>query len=190
MSKEPQTLAPLTELIHKRWSPRSFDESFEISDQDLLSILEAGRWAPSAMNAQPWRFSVGRRGTQLHESISSALSGFNKAWAPRASVLIVVSVKKDEAGNSSKRNFYDAGLAVSLMAMQAMALDLYSHQMSGIEFDTMAEILEIPSDFEVAVAIAIGKKDSPEKLAEPAFQREIAPRERLSLDEIVLHGKP
>ncbi|MEI7443163.1 MAG: nitroreductase family protein, partial [Actinomycetes bacterium] len=47
MSKVPQTSAPLAELIRDRWSPRSFDPTHEISDQDLLSILEAARWAPS-----------------------------------------------------------------------------------------------------------------------------------------------
>ena len=190
MSKEPQTSAPLTELIRSRWSPRSFDESHEISDQDLLSILEAGRWAPSANNGQPWRFSVAKRGSELHKKMSEALTGFNQAWAPSASVLIVLSIKKSEDGSSSKRNFYDAGLAVSLMTIQAQSLGLYSHQMSGIVFEQMEQVLSTPSELEVAVAIAIGKKDAPEKFEGAALERELAPRKRLELSEIVLHGKP
>ena len=36
----------------KEYSPR------EVSKEVLFRILEAGRWAPSAHNAQPWRFIV------------------------------------------------------------------------------------------------------------------------------------
>jgi len=190
MSKVPETSAPITELIRDRWSPRSFDQAHEISDQDLSSILEAARWAPSANNGQPWRFSVAKRDTELHTQMADALSGFNKAWAPTASALIVVSVKKDEDGSSSKRHFYDAGLSVSHLILQAQALGLHSHQMSGINFEKMEKLLGTPSDLEVAVAIAIGKKDLPEKLEDPALERELAPRSRLDLADIVLHGQP
>ena len=142
MSKVPQTSAPLAEVIRDRWSPRSFDPTHEISDQDLLSILEAARWAPSAMNAQPWRFSVAKRGTELHKKLSGALSG------------------------------------------------LHSHQMGGIKAEKMEKLLDTPEDFEVAIAIAIGKRDEPEKLDGQALERELAPRTRLELSEIVLHGQP
>ena len=190
MSKLPDTSAPINELIRDRWSPRSFDVTHEISDQDLLSILEAARWAPSAMNAQPWRFSVAKRGTELHAKVAEGLGGFNKAWAPNASVLIVVSVLKDEEGNSSTKHFYDAGLSVALMTLQAQALGLHSHQMAGISPAKIAESLDIPSEFEVALVVAIGKRDEPEKLEDAARERELAPRTRLELSEIVLHGLP
>ena len=45
------------ELIKKRWSPRAFS-SKSVSEQDLLSLFEAARWAPSSYNEQPWRFIV------------------------------------------------------------------------------------------------------------------------------------
>ena len=190
MTKVPDTAVPLADLIRDRWSPRSFDATHEISDADLLSILEAGRWAPSANNGQPWRFSVAKRGTDLHAKVSAALSGFNKNWAPEASVLVVVSVKREDDGSSSKRNFFDAGLSVASMTLQAQALGLYSHQMAGIDFDKMHKAVGEPQDFEVAVVIAIGKRDEPEKLEGPALERELAPRSRLDLAEIVLHGHP
>ncbi|MGA1689896.1 MAG: nitroreductase family protein, partial [Candidatus Nanopelagicaceae bacterium] len=40
-------------LLQERWSPRSFDENIRISSEDLLAILEAGRWSPSSNNFQP-----------------------------------------------------------------------------------------------------------------------------------------
>ncbi len=190
MSKTPETSAPLTALLASRWSPRSYDQTHEISDQELLSILEAGRWAPSSSNGQPWRFSVAKRGSELHEKVVAGLTGFNQAWAPAASALIVVSIKKSADGVSHKGNFYDAGLAVAQMSIQAQSLDLYTHQMGGILHDQLHKSLGLAADLEVAVVISVGKKDVPEKFEGEALARENAPRTRLDLSEIVLHGKP
>ena len=190
MNKKPETSAPLTDLLDKRWSPRAYDANHLISDQDLLSILEAGRWAPSANNGQPWRFSVAVRGTEVHEKVTAGLGGFNQAWAPAASAMIVISIKKNEDGTSSLKNYSDAGLAVSLMTVQAQSLDLYSHQMAGIVPEAIQEGLAIPAEFEVAVVVAVGKIASPDVFEGAAYEREIAPRTRLPLGEIVLHGKP
>jgi nitroreductase len=190
MNKKPETSAPLNELLEKRWSPRAYDANHLISEQDMLSILEAGRWAPSANNGQPWRFSVAARGADLHSKVTEGLGGFNQAWAPTASAMIVISIKKNEDGTSSPKNFYDAGLAVSLMTVQAQSLDLYSHQMAGIVPEVIQQGLSIPAEFEVAVVVAIGKVASPDVFEGAAYEREIAPRTRLPLEEIVLHGKP
>jgi nitroreductase len=190
MSKTPETQAPLTDLLAARWSPRSYDKNHEISDQELLSILEAGRWAASANNLQPWRFSVAKRDTELHDKVVEGLTGFNQSWAPAASALIVVSIKRSDAGESIKGNFYDAGLAVAQMSIQAQSLGLYTHQMAGILHDQLHKSLELPADLEVALVFSVGKKDSPEKFEGEALARELAPRTRLPLAEIVLHGKP
>jgi nitroreductase len=190
MNKKPETSAPLTDLLEKRWSPRAYDANHLISDQDLLSILEAGRWAPSANNGQPWRFSVAVRGPDVHAKVTEGLGGLNQAWATAASAMIVISIRKNEDGTSSAKNYYDAGLAVSLMTVQAQSLDLYSHQMAGIVPEVIQERLSIPGEFEVAVVVAIGKIASPDVFEGAAYEREIAPRTRLPLEEIVLHGKP
>ena len=44
-------------IIKNRRSTRRFKPDL-VSDEDLLSILDAARWAPSGENLQPWRFLV------------------------------------------------------------------------------------------------------------------------------------
>lgn len=51
--------AQVLELIKSRRSVRRFGNE-PVSDQALAQVLEAGRWAPSGMNNQPWRFVVVR----------------------------------------------------------------------------------------------------------------------------------
>jgi nitroreductase len=53
-----ETAVEIHELIAERRSPRSLDESAVISDVDLIGILEAARWAPSANNLQPWKLVI------------------------------------------------------------------------------------------------------------------------------------
>lgn len=47
-------------LILGRWSPRSMTEE-EISDEELMPLFEAARWAPSSYNNQPWRFIYAKK---------------------------------------------------------------------------------------------------------------------------------
>ena len=80
---------PILDVLVERWSPRAYDAAVTIDEQKLNNALEAARWAPSAMNVQPWRFIVARRGTATHAAVVESLMGFNQAWAPNASALVV-----------------------------------------------------------------------------------------------------
>jgi len=190
-SKPAETSAPILPVLAERWSPRSFDGSYELSDQDLLSILEAGRWAPSGNNVQPWRFSAAKRGSELFATIAENLGGFNGAWSPKSSAYIVVSAF--ENGNDNKvgtTNQFDAGLAAAQILIQVQGLGLHAHVMGGVEHAGLHAALGYPENLAVLVVIAIGKVAPADELEGPARDRELAPRTRLDLSEIVLHGKP
>lgn len=188
-SKPAITAVPIAEVLQQRWSPRSFDGTYEIADSDVLSILEAARWAPSAMNVQPWRFSVGKRGTEVFGQIAAHLGGFNAAWSPKSAAYVVVSafVNGNDVEHGTTTQF-DAGLATSQLVIQAHALGLHAHVMGGIEHAALAAELGYPENLAVLVVVAIGKVAPAEQLEGPARDRELAPRTRLELDEIVLHG--
>jgi nitroreductase len=186
------TAAPIAPVLAERWSPRSFNREYLLTQQEALSILEAGRWAPSANNLQPWRFAFVSRDDELHaELCEKGLTGFNQAWAPDASALIVMAVQKAlPDGKEITGRKYDAGLAASLMVVQAQELGLHTHHIGGIVREEIESLLKLDDNHEVLVVIAVGKVAPAEQLEGPAYEREIAPRVRLSLDEIMLYGKP
>ena len=192
MSKTAITAAPIAPVLAERWSPRAYDATFETSQHDLLSILEAGRWAPSANNLQPWFFSVAKRGDDLFNKINSqAIEGFNSMWAPKASAYIVVSAEMVTAdGRENNGATYDAGLATMSMVIQAQELGLATHQVGGFNRQTMPGILGLQDGVKPIVILVLGKLAAAETLQGPAYEREVAPRVRKTLDEIVLHGKP
>ena len=190
-NKTAVTAAPILPVIANRWSPRAFNITYQLTQHELLSVLEAARWAPSANNGQPWRFSVLERGTKLHSELVPALAGWNAAWAPTASALIVVSREAFTAdGQPHPWSMYDAGLAVGSLIIQAQELGLYTHQMAGLNKELAANVLGLSDDLDIITVIAIGQLGSVDSLEGPLAEREVAPRTRKELDEIVLHGKP
>ena len=186
-----ETVVPVNEIIATRRSPRSFDVSAEISDQDLLGILEAARWAPSAFNGQPWRFFVGKRGDELFNQIMASLVPFNQSWAERSSALILVAAKTVKGDGSINPDYqFDCGLAVGQLVIETHHRGLIAHQMTGFDKAVAQAELSVPAELVPVVVIAIGKQDAPEKLSGPLLEREQAKRERLSLTEIVIKGLP
>ena len=191
MQKTAITAAPVLPVIAERWSPRAYDENYEISQHDLLSILEAGRWAPSANNGQPWRFSVISKHDKLAEATLAAF-GRNADWGKRASAHIVISAKNvKEDGTPWHTAQFDSGLAAQNMMLQAAELGLNAHPIGGIDRDALREVLSIPADQDIVIALVVGKRADASVLeGSPAYERELQTRVRHDLDDIVLHGKP
>jgi nitroreductase len=186
-----ETIVPVNEIIATRRSPRSFDESAVISDQDILGILEAARWAPSAFNGQPWRFFVGKRGDEHFAQILTSLGQFNQSWAQSSSALILVAAKTVKSDGSIHADYqFDCGLAVGQLVIETHHRGLIAHQMTGFDKEIAQRELSIPAELVPVVVIAIGKQDLPEKLSGPLLEREQAKRERLPLSEIVVKGLP
>ena len=191
MNKNAETSVALDANIAKRWSTRSFDETYTVSDADVLALLEAARWAASGSNAQPWRFFIARREDENFEKISQTLSGNNAVWAPKASLFIVALAQTHTAeGKERKLAFYDVGLAVGQLGIQATALGFSLHQMAGFDAEALATSLDIASDLKPLVVIAVGKYSEQSSLPEELQERERATRGRKPLSEIVVAGLP
>ena len=186
-----ETSTPINEIIATRRSPRSFNEEVVISDTDLIAILEAARWAPSAFNGQPWRYFVGKRGDETFSQILSSLGEFNQKWAYKSSALILVASTTSKSDGTPHADFqYDCGLSVAQLVIEAHDRGLVAHQMTGYDKEKAIQALSIDESLTPVVVLAIGTQDVPEKLAGPMLDRELAKRERLPLETIVVRGLP
>src|SRR5438105_3987676 len=78
---------PIEELLTRRWSPYGFADR-AVSKEDLHSLFEAARWAPSSYNEQPWSYIVAAKGDPAEfERLLSCLVEGNQQWAKAAPVL-------------------------------------------------------------------------------------------------------
>jgi len=190
MKKKANTAVDIHPLISERWSPRSFDATAELSVPDLTGIIEAARWAPSSMNSQPWRFVIARRGDAHFATLIDTMSGFNKVWAPRASALIMVLADTtDQSGEPRIGALYDAGLAASLLTVEAHHRGLVVHQIGGFEHAQAVAAFNLPANLTPIVILAVGKQAPADALGEATLvEREIADRVRKPLDELIVGG--
>ncbi|MCU1561124.1 nitroreductase family protein [Mycetocola sp.] len=182
------TSEPIHEVLAERWSPRSFDSGVEVPAEKITAALEAARWSASASNTQPWRFLVARRGTAEHATIVENLIGFNQSWAASAHVLIVnlAAVTSDD-GTPQRWAQYDLGQAVANLTVQAHHDGLHVHQMGGIEVDGLRAAFDIDPALEPISVTALGVLGTPDALTSDVLrEREVAPRSRRPLDELVL----
>ena len=186
-----QTAVEINEVLANRRSPRSLDSTAVLSNQDLIAVLEAARWAPSANNGQPWRFFVGNRGDEVFTQILDSLASFNQGWAHRSSTLILIAgVHSREDGTPNKGFLYDCGLAVAQMVVETHHRGFVAHQMTGFDAEKATENLGIDLSLTPVAVIAVGKQAPADLLQGAMLERETAPRVRKALQDIVLKGLP
>jgi nitroreductase len=182
------TSVEIHDLIAERRSPRSLDATATMGDQDLLAMLEAARWAPSANNLQPWRLIAGIRDDSNFTSLLECLVPFNQSWSKRAAAFIALAGTPTQADGKEIPTFmYDCGLAAAQLTIEAHHRGYVVHQMAGFDHEKAAALFDgaVP-----IVIMAIGKQGPAEQLEGPAYDREIAPRTRRDLSEIVIAGLP
>jgi nitroreductase len=183
---------PVNELFVNRWSPRAY--TGEAMPRDvLLTLLEAARWAPSAYNAQPWRFLYALRGTPQWDGFLGLLNPNNQDWAQRAGALVIIVAKNTHLPAGAAQpvphpsHALDSGAAWVSLALQAHMLGWDAHGMVGFSKDKARQELAIPAEFDVQMAIAIGKRGDPAVLSEAQRARE-APNARQPLTALAAEG--
>ncbi len=191
MEKPAETDAPIHELLARRWSPRAFDER-PVEPESLRRLFEAARWAPSSSNEQPWRFVVATKDDQAaYDRILACLLEGNRKWARRAPVLIlsVAHMNFQDDGRPNRHAFHDTGMAVENLLLQASAFGLVGHPMAGFDIEQARAGLTIPSGYEPVAMIAVGYPGDLTVLPDYLQEREMKPRERKPLAEIIFAGQ-
>ena len=183
---------PVDPLFLERWSPRAFDGS-EMPEDELLTMLEAARWAPSAFNSQPWRFLYARRGEADWERFLGLLIPWNQSWAHSASALIYILSDTlpftDKAGEPaiSHTHSYDAGAAWACFALQASLMGYQAHGMSGVDFERAQAELGVPERYRIEAAAVVGRIGDPATLPDKLRARE-TPSGRRPVSELAFRG--
>jgi nitroreductase len=183
---------PIHDLIRERWSPRAFDDR-PVPRADLLSLLEAARWAPSSGNEQPWRFVIAERHTDPEgfARLIASLHESNQIWARLAPLVgySVTSMLWLRTGKPNRHAWHDVGLSMSMLLVEATSRGLFVHQMAGYDAQKAREACAIPEGFEPVAAFVVGYPGPLDRLDERNRTRETAPRTRRPVTESVFQGR-
>ncbi len=145
------------DVITQRASVRKFTPS-EITDDELNTILDAGRRAPSGYNRQPWEFIVVRKSETL-ERLSHVQSCIGEASA-------AVCIVMDEEATTFWKE--DAAAAIENMLLAVVALGYASLWVEGyvLQQETLVKsIVQVPDNRRVIAVLPIGKPAAPPRQA-------------------------
>lgn len=187
ISKPATSQQPIDPLIRKRWSGRAFIQDKPVTRDQIVSLMEAARWAPSCFGDQPWRYIVLDR---FHNE-SAWLRGFdcltegNRQWVVTAPVLLlaVADTEFTRNGKPNRWGQHDTGAASENICLQAASMGLMAHQMAGYDKDKAREAFGIPRRFDMMSMIAVGYPASQGSLEGDTLKRELEPRKRAPLGD-------
>ena len=178
----------IEQLLLDRWSPRAMSGE-KISDEELMRLFEAARWAPSSFNAQQWRALYARRGNEHWPLFFELLVEANKAWAKNAAVLVLFISRTTFEYNDepSITHSFDTGAAWENFALQGFRQGLVVHGMEGFDYDRARVALHVPEQFQIEAMAAVGKPGPKEVLPDKLQKRE-SPSDRRKVVDSICEG--
>jgi len=173
--RKPRPDYPVIAEVTNRFSPRYFSDK-KVGIDDINSIFEAARFAPSGWNFQPWYFYWTKKGDTSYNKIISCLTKYNR-FAKTAPVLIVACFIKKFKG---RKTYYrhDLGAAVMSLILQAQHLGYYCRQMGDFNKNKLVKLFNIDINHFPFVIIALGKLGDYKNIDDKLLERELDPRPR------------
>ncbi len=168
------------DLITSRQSVRKYSDRL-LEKEKLDRIIEAGRMAPSACNAQPWKFIVvtdPELVLKIAEAASAKLIGMNSFVAEAPVILVIVREKPNfssKVGSTIKNKDYsliDIGIATENICLQAKAEGIGSCIIGWFDERMLKKLLDIPKSKRVELIITLGYSlsEQREKRRKPAAE--------------------
>jgi nitroreductase len=192
MQKPAITQQAIHELLANRWSGRAYDAAQSVSKEQVTSLLEAARWAPSCFGDQPWRYVVCNKADNLQawQAAFDCLVPGNQGWAVNAPVLLLICADTLFGHNDKPNKWaaYDTGAATENLCLQATALGLMAHQMGGFDADKARTTFKVPERYQILAMVTVGYQAAVESLSGEVKERELAARSRKPLDELFSNG--
>lgn len=184
-----QAEADIDSIFLERWSPRSYLDQ-PVSAEDLKTVFEAARWAPSCYNEQPWLFLYTQE-PALHAKVAATFAPTNHVWAQHAPVAGIIFGRRRFTHNGKDNAFhaFDAGAAAFAMSLQANRLGLGTHLLGGFDPEPSYELYGVPrEDYVALAAFVMGHRGDPATLPEEYQAREL-PSARKELSTIAMEGR-
>lgn len=184
-------MSAFTELMRRRHTVRSY-APMPVEREKLRAVLEAGRWAPTAVNAQPQRILVLDTPERLAKVREFCTFGWQREYVGLARecdtpehdcivtyygapVVLLVCYDRDacwshpQTGEASGPT--DATIVATHMMLEATAQGLGSAWVSYFDKDKARELLHVPDNWEICSMLYLGYPAAEEKAARISGQR-------------------
>ena len=160
------------ELVKSRYSCRAY-KSLGVEREKLDYILECVRFAPSAVNKQPWRFHI----VSEEEDKARLQQCYNRDWFKTAPMYVIATILHDEEwvrADGKHHGDIDIAIAVEHLCLAATEQGLATCWVCNFDAMLCKQLFGLPENEEPAVVIPLGYAAD-----------EIRPKNRKSIEEIV-----
>jgi len=160
------------ELVKSRYSCRAY-KSLSVEKEKVDYILECVRYAPSAVNKQPWRFHI----VSEDDDKARLQQCYNRDWFKTAPMYVIASILHDEEWVRSDGKHHgdiDIAIAVEHLCLAATEQGLATCWVCNFDAALCKQLFSLPANEEPAVVIPLGYAAD-----------EIRPKTRKTIEEIV-----
>ena len=168
------------QIVKTRQSCRAYDPARAVEPHKLEAVMEAGRFAPSACNGQPYRFTVCQGDTAKQVAACVTGMGMNR-FAMDAPVLIVISeepyVPSAALGARIKKNDYcsiDIGIAAAYLTAAATEAGLGTCILGWFDEEGLRRLCHVKHPVRLAVTLGY-----------PKAGEQLRPKKRKALDDLI-----
>ena len=147
----------LLKLIKRRYSCRNYKPK-SVENEKLDYIMECVRFAPSAVNKQPWRFRI----ISSEEDRKKICQCYNREWFATAPIVIVASILHDEEwvrADGKHHGDIDIAIAVEHLCLAATEQGLATCWVCNFDAALCKQLFGLPANEEPAVVIPLGYAD-------------------------------
>lgn len=192
MKKPAITQVPIDATLAGRWSGRAYDPAKVVSQDEVVALLEAARWAPSCFGDQPWRFIVWDKNVNAdswNQAFDCIVPG-NQSWAKDAQLLFLIMSDSLFGHNQQPNRWaqYDTGAAAENLCLQAASMGLMAHQMGGFDSAKARDAFGVPERYTLMAMLSVGHPADENTLSGEVLEREATPRKRKELGELFFKG--
>lgn len=170
------TYIELMKLITDRYSCRNYDTIMVPSKADAVALIEAARFAPSAVNRQPWQFTV----VTSDKGREAIISSYQREWIRTAPAFIIIWGNHDEAWHrpydGKDHTDVDISIAAEHICLAATALGLGSCWVCNFDPEVIRRSFPEGKTLEPIVIIPFGY---------PAQDSIVPEKKRRDIDDIV-----
>jgi nitroreductase len=170
-------------IVHARRSVRRYLPR-PVEPAAITALLEAARLAPSACNAQPWRYVVVQTPALVAQLLREGLGGVvvPNTWAQSAPCIIVACSTLNvfthhlaERVQGVQYHLIDLGISLEHLVLKATELGLGTCYIGWFKGKEIQKLLALPSSWKVECLVTLGY---PESIPEPTPRK---PLEEISL---------
>ena len=142
------------DLVKQRYSCRSYQEK-SVEPEKVDYVMECVRFAPSAVNKQPWKFHIVKNDADK----AKLQECYNREWFQTAPMYIICSILHDEEwirSDGKRHGNIDIAIAVEHLCLAATEQGLATCWVCNFDAANCKQLFGIPDAEEPAVLIPIG----------------------------------